>query len=76
MFYRMKETREICKTCFYINIKLESGVYSREIIAPPFKQGCWILKHNEHCRRVRDDLRISGYDNFDYELERLKEKLK
>ena len=28
------------------------------------------------CRRVRDDLRISGYDNFDYELERLKEKLK
>ena len=28
------------------------------------------------CRRVRDDLRIDGYDNFDYELERLKEKLK
>ena len=28
------------------------------------------------CRRVRDDLRINGYDNFDYELERLKEKLK
>ena len=27
-------------------------------------------------RRVRDDLRINGYDNFDYELERLKEKLK
>ena len=27
-------------------------------------------------RRVRDDLRIDGYDNFDYELERLKEKLK
>ena len=26
--------------------------------------------------RVRDDLRINGYDNFDYELERLKEKLK
>ena len=26
--------------------------------------------------RVRDDLRIDGYDNFDYELERLKEKLK
>ena len=23
-----------------------------------------------------DDLRIDGYDNFDYELERLKEKLK
>ena len=28
------------------------------------------------CRCVRDDLRIDGYDNFDYELERLKEKLK
>jgi hypothetical protein len=28
------------------------------------------------CRRVRDDLRINGYDNFDYELQRLKEKLK
>ncbi len=27
-------------------------------------------------RRVRDDLRIDGYDNFDYELEWLKEKLK
>ena len=27
-------------------------------------------------RRVRDDLRINGYDNFDYELQRLKEKLK
>ena len=27
-------------------------------------------------RRVRDDLRINGYYNFDYELERLKEKLK
>ena len=27
-------------------------------------------------RRVRDDLRIDGYDNFDYELNRLKEKLK
>ena len=26
--------------------------------------------------RVRDDLRINGYDNFDEELERLKEKLK
>ena len=28
------------------------------------------------CRRVRDDLRIDGYDNFDYELARLKERLK
>ena len=28
------------------------------------------------CRRVRDDLRIDGYDNFDYELTRLKERLK
>ena len=28
------------------------------------------------CRRVRDDLRINGYDKFDYELEQLKEKLK
>ena len=28
------------------------------------------------CRRVRDDLRINGYSNFDLELERLKEKLK
>ena len=28
------------------------------------------------CRRVRDDLRINGYDNFDEELQRLKEKLK
>ena len=28
------------------------------------------------CRRVRDDLRIDGYDNFDEELQRLKEKLK
>jgi membrane protease YdiL (CAAX protease family) len=28
------------------------------------------------CRRVRDDLHINGYDNFDYEQERLKEKLK
>ena len=28
------------------------------------------------CRRVRDDLRIDGYDNFDYELQRLLEKLK
>ena len=27
------------------------------------------------CRRVRDDLRINGYSNFDEELERLKEKL-
>ena len=27
------------------------------------------------CRRVRDDLRIDGYDNFDYELTRLKERL-
>ena len=27
-------------------------------------------------RRVRDDLRINGYDNFDEELQRLKEKLK
>ena len=27
-------------------------------------------------RRVRDDLRIDGYHNFEYELERLKEKLK
>ena len=28
------------------------------------------------CRRVRDDLRINGYDNFDEELQRLKEKLR
>ncbi|MBR5687770.1 MAG: hypothetical protein IKX36_07410 [Prevotella sp.] len=28
------------------------------------------------CHRVRDDLRINGYDNFDFELQRLKEKLK
>ena len=28
------------------------------------------------CRRVRDDLRINGYDNFDVELQRLKERLK
>ena len=28
------------------------------------------------CRRVRDDLCINGYDNFDEELQRLKEKLK
>ena len=28
------------------------------------------------CRRVRDDLSISGYAKFDYELEQLKEKLK
>ena len=28
------------------------------------------------CRRVRDDLRIDGYDNFDYELQRLLDKLK
>jgi hypothetical protein len=28
------------------------------------------------CRSVRDDLHINGYDNFDYEQERLKEKLK
>ena len=28
------------------------------------------------CRRVRVDLRINGYDNFDCELQRLKEKLK
>ena len=27
-------------------------------------------------RRVRDDLRIDGYDNFDVELQRLKERLK
>jgi thiol-disulfide isomerase/thioredoxin len=27
-------------------------------------------------RRVRDDLRINGYDNFEYELERLKERMK
>ena len=28
------------------------------------------------CRRVRDDLRIDGYDNFTHEFQRLKEKLK
>ena len=28
------------------------------------------------CRRVRDDLQIQGFHNFDYELKRLKEKLK
>lgn len=28
------------------------------------------------CRRVRDDLRLNGYFNFDYEINRLKEKLK
>ena len=28
------------------------------------------------CRRVRDDLSISGYHNFDYELQRLLERLK
>ena len=28
------------------------------------------------CRRVRDDLRISGYYNIDYELQQLMEKLK
>ena len=28
------------------------------------------------CRRVRDDLRINGYDIFEYELQRLKDKLK
>ena len=28
------------------------------------------------CRRVRDDLRVSGFYNFDYELENVKEKLK
>lgn len=28
------------------------------------------------CRRVRDDLRIDGYQNFNFELEWLKEKLK
>ena len=28
------------------------------------------------CRRVRDDLQIHGFHNFDYELRRLKEKLK
>ena len=28
------------------------------------------------CRRVREDLSIGGYDNFDYELQRLLDKLK
>ena len=28
------------------------------------------------CRRVRDDLRINGFHNFDFELKKLKEKLK
>ena len=28
------------------------------------------------CRRVRDDLQVQGFYNFDYELKRLKEKLK
>ena len=28
------------------------------------------------CRRVRDDLQVQGFYNFDYELQRLKEKLK
>ena len=28
------------------------------------------------CRQVRDDLCIDGYNNFNYELQRLKEKLK
>ena len=28
------------------------------------------------CRRVRDDLSISGYHNFDYELQRLLKRLK
>jgi hypothetical protein len=28
------------------------------------------------CRRIRDDLQIQGFYNFDYELKRLKEKLK
>jgi len=28
------------------------------------------------CRRVREDLSIGGYHNFEYELERLKEKLR
>ena len=27
-------------------------------------------------RRVRDDLRIDGYNNFDYELKRLLERLR
>jgi len=33
------------------------------------------FKHNEHCRRVRDDLRISGYEIFESKLQLLKEKL-
>ena len=28
------------------------------------------------CRRVRDDLRINGFYNFDYDLKNVKEKLK
>ena len=28
------------------------------------------------CRRIRDDLQVQGFYNFDYELKRLKEKLK
>ena len=28
------------------------------------------------CRRVRDDLQVQGFYNFDYEMKRLKEKLK
>ena len=28
------------------------------------------------CRRVRDDLQLQGFYNFDYELTRLKERLK
>ena len=28
------------------------------------------------CRRVRDDLRLNGFHNFDYHIKKLKEKLK
>ena len=57
------DLRVVDEPRFHVKAKDGHFTYDIETITPD-------------CRRVRDDLRINGYDNFDYELQRLKEKLK
>ena len=58
-----KEAMQIVRNTPAVELFQFNGIPHYETITPD-------------CRRVRDDLRIDGYDYFDYKLQRLLDKLK
>ncbi len=58
-----KEAMQIVRNTPAVELFQFNGIPHYETITPD-------------CRRVREDLSIGGYHNFEYELGRLKEKLR